>query len=89
MKQLHASQANAQALSLELIREKRLAEVAKDGHQIEWTAQEQRCKRLTALLEAESTARRECENKALQFDRVSLENSNLQKEVYVLIEPQV
>ena len=73
-------------LSAELDRHRRIAESTMEGENIERRAMEERCKRMTAMLEAESTLRRQYEDKAKQHDKMSEDVVRLQQENHGLRE---
>ena len=81
--QLQSTQGSEAQLRLELTRERRLAEVAAESNKLEYTSLDQRCKRATSLLEAESAARRLCEDKAAMHDKLVDENKKLINEVSI------
>ena len=73
-------------LSAELDRHRRIAESTMEGENIERRAMEERCKRMTAMLEAETTLRRQYEDKAKQHDKMSEDVVRLQQENHGLRE---
>jgi hypothetical protein len=76
-----AVQASEAQLRLELVRERKLAEVSSESHKLEHNSIEQRCRRLSSLLELESNARRLAEDKANRHDEVMEDNRKLVTEV--------
>jgi hypothetical protein len=74
-------QASEAQLRVELARERKLAEVAAESHTMEYTSLDQRCRRLSALLDSESNGRRAAEDKANHHDVVVEENKKLITEV--------
>lgn len=67
-------------LTAELERHRRMAESTSDGENIERRAVEERCKRVTHMLEAETALRRQYEDKARQFDKLAEDTARLQTE---------
>jgi hypothetical protein len=67
-------------LTLELERHRRMAESTTDGEHMERRAVEERCKRMTSMLEAETALRRQYEDKARQFDKLTADAARLQTE---------
>ena len=67
-------------LSAELDRHRRISESTMEGENIERRAIEERCKRMTAMLEAETALRRQYEDKAKQHDKLTEDMTRLQQE---------
>ena len=67
-------------LSAELDRHRRISESTMEGENIERRAIEERCKRMTAMLEAETSLRRQYEDKAKQHDKMAENVARLQQE---------
>jgi Skp family chaperone for outer membrane proteins len=83
--ELSAQQSNCQALTLELTRERKLADITAEGHTLEFNSLDQRCRRLVSLLEQETQARRTFEDKAALYDAAIMDNKGLNKEVLLYI----
>lgn len=81
VQQLRGAQASEAQLRLEVARERRLSEVSAESHKLEYSTLDQRCRRLTGLLEAETAARRIVEDKAAMHDKLLEENQALISQV--------
>lgn len=84
-KELSLSKMNADSTAAELVRVQKVAGITEENQRLEIAALEDRCRRLTNMLEAETIVRRQNEEKATKYDLAAADLSKLQKEVITAI----